>query len=197
MRVLIVYCHPDPQSFTASARAAAERGLTRAGHEVRCADLYAEGFDPVMRREELCAYHTRDDNERPVAAELERLRWAEALVFVYPTWWYAQPALLKGWLDRVWVPHATFTMPEGGKPIGRTMTNIRAIIAITSLGSPRWWWWLMGAPGQRILLRGIGALCHRKVKRRWIALHCIDSADAAAKERFLHRVESELAAAIN
>ena len=102
MRVLPVVCHPDPESFTAAVRAAVGRGLARDGHEVRVADLYAEGFDPVLRRDERRGYHTAGTNELPVAAELERLRWAEALVFVYPTCWYAQPAMLKGWLERVW-----------------------------------------------------------------------------------------------
>ena len=137
MRVLLIYCHPNPESFTAALRAAAERGLAAAGHDVRVADLYGEEFDPVLRREERAAYHTAGENERPIAAEIERIKWAEALVFVYPTWWYGQPAMLKGWLDRVWVPHVTFTMPTETKPIGRNMTNIRIIVAVTTLGSPR------------------------------------------------------------
>jgi NAD(P)H dehydrogenase (quinone) len=192
MRVLLIYCHPNPESFTAAVRVAAERGLAAAGHDVRVADLYGENFDPVMRREERAVYHTAGENERPVAAEIARIKWAEALVFVYPTWWYGQPAMLKGWLDRVWVPHVTFTMPTETKPIGRNMTNIRVIAAITTLGSPRWWWTIVGAPGRRILLTGIGALCHPRVKRRWIALHSIDTVGAEARSAFLTRVEREM-----
>ena len=52
-------------------------------------------------------------NEVPVADQLDHLRWAEGLVFVYPTWWYSLPAMLKGWIDRVWVPFATFELPQG------------------------------------------------------------------------------------
>lgn len=192
MRVLLVYCHPDPESFTAAVRAAAERGLAAGGHEVRVADLYAEGFDPVMSRAERAAYHTAGDNERPVAVEIERLRWAEALVFVYPTWWYGQPAMLKGWLDRVWIPHVTFSMPSATKPITRKMTNIRLLAVVTTLGAPRWWWALVGAPGRRILMTGIGMLCHPRVKRCWLALHGIDTASAEARAGFLTRVETTL-----
>ncbi len=192
MRVLLVYCHPNPESFTAAVRVAAERGLAAGGHELRVADLYGENFDPVLRREERAAYHTAGENERPVAAEIERIKWAEALVFVYPTWWYAQPAMLKGWLDRVWIPHVTFTMPTDTMPIGRNMTNIRVIAAVTTLGSPRWWWTIVGAPGRRILMTGIAALCHPRVKRRWIALHSIDTVGLDARAAFLIRVEREM-----
>jgi NAD(P)H dehydrogenase (quinone) len=192
MRVLLVYCHPNPGSFTAAVCAAAQRGLVASGHEVRVADLYGENFNPVLGRDERAAYHTPGENERPVSAEIERIKWAEALVFVYPTWWYGQPAMLKGWLDRVWVPHVTFTMPTETTPIARNMTNIRVIAAVTTLGSPRWWWTLVGAPGRRILLTGIGALCHPRVKRRWIALHSIDTVGAEARAAFLLRVEREL-----
>jgi NAD(P)H dehydrogenase (quinone) len=188
LRVLVVYCHPDPSSFAASVRDVAIAAMEDAGHETRVIDLYAEGFDPAMSREEWRGYHTRDANEAPVAAHLDALRWCEGLVFVYPTWWYAPPAMLKGWLDRVWVPHATFSMPQDGKPIGRVLTNIRMIGVVTTLGSPWWWWTLMGMPGRRIFLTGIAALCAPRARRIWLALHDMDSIDAAARGAFLERV---------
>jgi NAD(P)H dehydrogenase (quinone) len=193
MRVLLVYCHPDPDSFVAAAKAQALDALAAAHHEVRVIDLYAEGFDPVMSRDERRGYHTAGSNEVAVAAHLVHLRWCEALVFVYPTWWYAQPAMLKGWLDRVWVPHATFGMPENGKPISRKLTNIRVMAVITTLGSPFWWWRIVGEPGRRILLRGMGVLCHPRLKRRWIALHNMDSTSPDQRDAFLARVRREMA----
>lgn len=194
MRILLIYCHPNPESFTAAIRDAAVAGLKRAGHDVRVVDLHAENFDPVMRRAERAAYHTAGTNEAPVADHLAHLRWAEALVFVYPTWWYGQPAMLKGWLDRVWIPHATFTMPENGKPIARVLTGIRIMVAITTLGSPKWWWLIVGQPGRRILLSGIGALIHPRAKKLWLALHDINSCDAGGRAAFLQRVEARMAA---
>ncbi len=115
-------------------------------------------------------------------------------MLVYPTWWYGQPAMLKGWLDRVWVPHATFRMPEPGKPIGRILTNIRFIAAVSTLGSPWWWWTLaMGEPGRRILLRGLSVLCAPGCRTKWLALHRMDSASEAERTRFLAKVESTFA----
>lgn len=194
MRILVVYCHPNPESFVAAVKATAVAALIAVGHEVRVADLYAEGFNPVLTRDEREDYHTPGSNEAPVASDLERLRWCEAIVFVYPTWWYAQPAMLKGWLDRVWVPHATFGMPENGKPISRKLTNIRVMAVITTLGAPFWWWRIMGEPGRRILLRGMGMLCHPRLKRHWIALHDLDSTTPDQRAVFLTRVKREMSA---
>ncbi len=194
MKVLVVHCHPSPESFTAAVRDRVLKGLATAGHEARLIDLYADGFDPVMSRQEREDYHTPELNEEPVAAHLEALRWCEALVLVYPTWWYGQPAMLKGWLDRVWVPHATFRMPEPGKPIGRILTNIRFIAAVSTLGSPWWWWTLaMGEPGRRILLRGLSVLCAPGCRTKWLALHRMDSATQAERTRFLDKVETTFA----
>jgi putative NADPH-quinone reductase len=195
MRALVVHCHPIAESFGAAVRDRVLKGLAAAGHEARLIDLYAIGFDPVLSAEGREAYHTAGANEAGVEEHLAALRWCEALVFVYPTWWYGPPAMLKGWLDRVWVPHATFRMPEPGRPIGRVLTNIRHIAAVSTLGSPWWWWrWVMGEPGRRMLLRGLGALCAPRCRTLWLALHRMDSAGPEARRRFLDRVEQRMAA---
>ncbi|MGL4976248.1 MAG: NAD(P)H-dependent oxidoreductase, partial [Bosea sp. (in: a-proteobacteria)] len=123
MRALVVYCHPVPESFTAAVRDRVLAGLAKAGHETKLLDLYAMEFNPVLGAQERRDYHTPGLNEEPVAEHLEALKWCEMLIFVYPTWWYGLPAMLKGWLDRVWVPHATFKIPEPGKAITRVLTD--------------------------------------------------------------------------
>ncbi len=192
MRVLVVYCHPCPESFVSAVKDETMKALAEAGHETRLLDLYAMGFDPVLSAEGRRIYHTAGDNERGIEEHLAALRWCEALIFVYPTWWYGQPAMLKGWLDRVWVPHATFAMPEGNKPIGRVLTNIRLIGAISTLGSPKWWWWIMGAPGRRTLLTGLSVLCAPRCRTFWLGLHRMDSATAAERAGFLSTVRQRL-----
>jgi putative NADPH-quinone reductase len=195
MRILVIHCHPCAESYGAALRDEACAALAEAGHEVDLLDLYAEGFDPVMREAERRAYHTPGENEAPVAGHLDRLRQAEGLIFVYPTWWYGPPAMLKGWLDRVWVPHATFGMPEKGRPIRPVLTHIRLIGAISTLGSP-WWWWtfVMGAPGRRILLRGLKPLIARNAVSLWLALHEMDSTTLEQRQAFLARVRRKLMA---
>lgn len=193
MHILLVYSHPCEESYGAALRDRAIASLESAGHSVDLLDLYAEGFDPVLDAEERRGYHTPGENEKPVAGHLARLRKAEGLIFVYPTWWYGPPAMLKGWIDRVFVPHATFKMPEPGKPISRVMTHIRVVGAISTLGSPLWWWWLMGMPGRRMLLTGISVLCSPKVRTFWLGLHRMDSTTPEQRTRFLDKVATRLA----
>jgi NAD(P)H dehydrogenase (quinone) len=195
MRALVVYCHPQAESFTAAVRRRVLAGLDAAGHEVRVLDLYAMGFEPVLSAQGRADYHTPGLNETEVADHLAALRWCEALIFVYPTWWYGPPAMLKGWLDRVWVPYATFEMPKPGRPIGRVLTNVRFIAAVSTLGSP-WWWWKvgMGEPGRRMLLRGLSVLCAPGCRTQWLALHRMDSVCEAKRLGFLAKVERTFAA---
>lgn len=190
MRLLIIYCHPVPESLTASVRDTIVGALEKTGrHELKLVDLYAEKFNPVMSTEERRGYHTKGDNEIPVATYVEQLKWADGLIFVYPTWWFGLPAMLKGWLDRVWVPYATFVLPEPGVPVQPVLKNIRYIAAISTCGAP---WWLLkfvGDPGRRTLLRGIGNICAKRCRKLWMAHYRIDSSTDATRRAFLSRVE--------
>jgi NAD(P)H dehydrogenase (quinone) len=192
MRVLLVYCHPCEESFGRALRDAALTALKTAGHEVRLADLYAEGFEPVMSAAERRNYHTEVANEHPVADHLENLRWAEALVFVYPTWWFGLPAMLKGWLDRVFVPHATFTMPTADTPIQPRLTHIRRVVVVTTCGASWLISKLMGEPGRKTLLRGIRRLCHPWCRTRYLALYLMDSSTQDRRAAFIAKVETVL-----
>jgi NAD(P)H dehydrogenase (quinone) len=193
MNVLVVYCHPLADSYSAAVREAALAQLAADGHDVKLLDLYAMGFDPVLSAQERRDYHTPGRNEQGVGEHLAALRWCEGLIFIYPTWWYGPPAMLKGWLDRVWIPHATFGMPERNKSITRMLTNIRVIGAISTLGSPSWWWWLMGMPGRRMLLTGLSVLCAPRCRTFWLGLHQMDSASAEERAGFLGKVRARLA----
>ncbi|MFT6774483.1 MAG: NAD(P)H dehydrogenase (quinone) [Paracoccaceae bacterium] len=193
MRLLLVFCHPVPDSFGAALRDRVADAARGKGHEVRVKDLYAEGFDPVMSCEERLGYHDAVTNELPVAKELEAVRWAEGLIFVHPTWWYSQPAMLKGWLDRVLVPHVAFTMPTHTDPIRPGLNNIRLVAQITTLGSPWWLWTLMGRPGRSVLLRGVASCCAPRCKTFFMGLHKMDTASADDRSAFLARVSRRIA----
>lgn len=190
MRILVVYCHPCPESLTASVRDTVVKALEKGNrHELRLVDLYGEGFNPVMSGDERRGYHTPGTNEIPVRKYLDELKWAEGLVFVYPTWWFGLPAMLKGWLDRVWVPFATFVLPEPGVPVQPVLKDIRLIAAVSTCGAP---WWLLkyvGDPGRRTLMRGIANICARRCRKLWLAHYRIDSSTDQSRARFLARVD--------
>ena len=191
MRILLVLAHPQPESFAHAVQERARAGLQRAGHEVRLLDLYGIGFDPVMSEADRRDYHTPGLNEVRVADQLAHLRWAEGLIFVYPTWWYSLPAMLKGWIDRVWVPFATFELPQGLAPVQGRMRNIRLIGGFSTYGSP--WWWIRlvsGDPGRRIVMKGLRPLCHPRCRSFWMGHYRMDSSTPASRARFLRKVEA-------
>jgi NAD(P)H dehydrogenase (quinone) len=103
MHALIVVAHPDPKSLSHSVTAQVATGvaLSGDGHSFEIADLAAEGFDPRFTATDL-AVHRRDvPAPADVAAEQARIDRADALVLVYPLYWWSMPGLLKGWIDRV------------------------------------------------------------------------------------------------
>ena len=103
MHALIVVSHHDPQSLTHSIALQAAAGLTAAGHTFEIADLAAEGFDPRYGAADQRVHRTRAQPPADVQAEQARIDRADALVLAFPIYWWSLPALLKGWVDRVFV----------------------------------------------------------------------------------------------
>ena len=194
MRALVVFAHPVPESFGAAVRDTVVAALAGNGHDVRVVDLNAIGFNPVMSADERRHHFDRDVNEIPVADQIEHIKWCEMLVFVYPTWWYGLPAILKGWLDRVWVPYVAFTMPEKeGENIRPNMQHIRRLEVVTTCGAS---WWLskwVGEPGRRTLLRGLRTLCHPLCRTHYMAHYLMDSSTQQSRAAYLDKVRARFA----
>ena len=190
MRALVIYCHPDPDSFTAAVRDRVLARLAEAGAEVRLHDLYAAGFAPVLSRAEWQGYLDSPANRAPVAGEVDDLAWCDTLIFVYPTWWYGLPALLKGWLDRVLLPDVAFLMPAAeGETIRPGLTHVTRLGVFTTCGASRWLTFLVGAPGKRTLLRGVGFLCAPRRRTAFAAHYLMDSSTPASRAAHLSRVD--------
>ncbi|MGX9965969.1 NAD(P)H-dependent oxidoreductase [Roseomonas sp. F4] len=191
MRVLMIYCHPRPDSFAAALRDAARAALEAKGHEVEVRDLYAEGFNPALSAEERGRYHSVTDNLAGVESHVGSLQRADALLLVHPTWWYGMPAMLKGWFDRVWAPGVAFQLGDGA--ITPLLTNIRRIGVITTYGSPNWLLWYIGHPDRKLVNRGIRRLCARDCRTDWYTLARMDHRTQPEREAFLARVGREMA----
>ena len=191
MRVLLVLCNPRPDSFNAALREAAASALEAAGHEVESLDLYEENFDPRLSARERGAYYDAETGRPELAGHIAALRRAEALVLVYPTWWFGLPAMLKGWFDRVWLPGIAFAL-GGAKVLQPRLTNIRRIAVVTTYGSPRWLLWLVGWPDWRLFRFGIRPLCAPRCRLDWIALTGMDGATEQMRTRFLARLHRRL-----
>jgi NAD(P)H dehydrogenase (quinone) len=116
VKILIVHAHPEPRSFSSAMARTAAAALSESGHEVRLVDLYGRGWDPVSGRRNFTttkdpAYFKQQVEEQHATAhsgfseeiltEIENLEWCDALIFSFPLWWFGMPAILKGWVDRV------------------------------------------------------------------------------------------------
>lgn len=193
MRALVIHCHPRQDSFTAAVRDTVLERLAAAGAEARVIDLYARAFRPEMSAAEHAGYLDCPDNRAPVAEDVELIGWADTLIFVYPTWWYGLPAMLKGWLDRVLLPDVAFLMPDDAhKTIRRGLTHITRLGVFTTCGASRWLTFFVGAPGKRTLMRGVGLICAPRLRRSFAAHYLMDSSTPQSRARHLARVRRKM-----
>ncbi|MEW9805129.1 NAD(P)H-dependent oxidoreductase [Mesorhizobium marinum] len=194
MKWLVVYCHPVPESFGAAVRDAAVEALSGRGDDVRLLDLYAEGFDPVLGAEERRSYNDRAPSDPKLATHIEHLGWAEGVLFVYPTWWYGLPAMLKGWFDRVWATDVAFKLPTDGGRILSLVPHIRKIGVVTTCGATWWISLLMGQPGRKTILRGMRALCAPTARTLYLAHYDMDRSTSQSRAAFLAKVRRKVTA---
>ncbi len=193
MRALIVYSHPAEGSFNAAIRDLAVEKLRGVGAEVRVSDLYAEGFQPVLTNEEWSGYLDHPTNRRPVEAHCADIEWCDTLIFVYPTWWYGLPAMLKGWLDRVLLPEVAFLMPDAAhRTIRPGLHHIARLGVFTTCGASWWLTRFIGEPGRRQLMRGVGLLLHPRARKVFAAHYLMDSSTPESRSRHLDKVAARM-----
>ena len=193
MRVLVIFSHPVETSFNAAMHRQVVESLRAAGHEVDDCDLYAEGFNPVMSREERLGYHEVPANRAPVEGYVDRLLWAEALVFCFPTWCFGLPAMLKGFFDRVLMPGVAFDIsdPANVKP---ALTHIKRIVGVVTYGRPRWTAWFMGDPPRKSITRYLRQLTGGGVRVNYYAHYHMNMATPKSLNAFKQRVSRAMAA---
>ncbi|MFC9994203.1 NAD(P)H-dependent oxidoreductase [Nocardia sp. NPDC127526] len=155
MKTLIVYAHPEPKSLNGSLKDLAVSTLESAGHEVRVSDLYAMKWKAVVDAadygpEASSPLKVALDSGRAfetgtltpdVRAEQEKLLWADTIIFQFPLWWYTMPAILKGWVDRVFTYRFAYGVGEHtetkyGERYGEgTLAGKKALLSVT-VGGP-------------------------------------------------------------
>jgi NAD(P)H dehydrogenase (quinone) len=191
-RTLLVHAHPVATSYSAALRDRAEAALTARGDNVDVLDLYGERFNPYLDADEWSPDTPGGEDRPDLRRYIDRLRRADHLVFVYPTWFGGPPAMFKGWLDRVWVEGVAFEkVPGSNRPRARLL-HVRSITVITTYGSSRRVNMLEGEPGKLLVRRWLRVLCHPLARSRWLALYGMDRATDAEREAFLDRVGKAL-----
>jgi putative NADPH-quinone reductase len=147
-----------------------------------------------MTPDEREAYHGDTPILDPMVAEHAALvQRAEAIVFVYPTWWSGLPAILKGWLERVLVPGVGFVLDERTNKVRPGLGQMRQLVGISTYGSPRSYVRLINDNGRRIITRALRMSCGLRVRTRWLGLYAVDTSTPAQRDEFLALVERQMA----
>ena len=189
MRVLVYYAHPVETSFVAALHEKTVTTLRARGHEVDDCDLNAEGFSPVLTREERIGYHDTAINRAPVEPYVQRLLWAEAIVLVYPVWNFGFPAILKGVLDRVFLPGVSFHMNGGGYNPG--LHHIKKLAAVCTYGGHRWRAMAMGDPPRKCVTRMLRYLIKPGAPCQYLAHYDMNNTTPERRAKFLGEVKAK------
>lgn len=137
-KILIINGHPDKESFNFSLAESYKKGAVASGAEVKEIVIRELDFNPNLQ----FGYRKRTDLEPDLMEAQEKIKWAEHLVWVYPVWWGSVPALMKGFIDRVFLPGFAFQKRENSVWWDKLLTNKSARI-ISTLDQPAWYYWLV------------------------------------------------------
>lgn len=149
MNILIVYAHPEPQSMNGAMLSTAIDALTAEGHAVQVSDLYGMQFNPVSDRSNFTtvlnpAYYKQQLEEMHATevngftphlnTEQEKVEWCDLMIWQFPMWWFGVPAILKGWVDRVFAMGRTYG--EGRLYAKGVFSGKKALLSLTTGGGP-------------------------------------------------------------
>lgn len=155
--ILFVLSHPKPKSLNHYLYEDLNKHLSsNINHQIKTIDLYKEKF-------EACSLLTREDCNEEIILKYQRmLMWSDHIIFIFPVWWYNYPAALKGFFDRVFVPHFAYKYNEKGLPEGLLKNKTSSIIR--TFGSPRIAKLWFGNGNLKGLIRGTLGFCGIKNK---------------------------------
>lgn len=173
MRVHVIYANPKPDGLCAGLCRAVVASL--GAHEVDLLDLYADKFDPVKPPHEVAEHDRRMSPGHAlqplteIQPYVDRLVRAEALVVIFPVWYFGLPAILKGYFDRVLLPGVAFRF-ESGRMRGQ-LDALRAVVGIATYGSPRLAAWWFGDPTRRFIRQQLPAMATKRPIVRYFPIH--------------------------
>ena len=137
-KVLIINGHPDVESFNFSIAEAYKRGALESGAEIKEIIVRDLNFNPNLQ----FGYRKRTELEPDLLEAQQKITWAEHIVWIYPVWWGLYPAILKGFIDRVFLPGFAFAKRENSVWWDKLLTGKSARI-ISTLDQPAWYYWLI------------------------------------------------------
>ncbi len=158
-KILVILGHPDSESFCGALADAYIEGANTAGNEIRTLKLGDLNFDPILWK----GYSKIQELESDLVKAQELILWSNHIVFIYPNWWGAMPALLKGFFDRAFLPGFAFKYREGS-PFWDKLLAGRTAHLIVTMDTPPWYYrWIYRRPGHNEMKRTILGFCGIKV----------------------------------
>ena len=155
MKILVILAHPSNISFCKSVAHIYQETASQRGHEVKRIDLASLQFDPLLHD----GYKTIQELEPDLVAAQKLILWSDHIVWIYPNWWGAMPALLKGFIDRTFVPGFAFKYRDNSKLWDKLLTGRTAHLYVT-MDSPPWYYrWFTKMPGHQQMRRAILNFC--------------------------------------
>lgn len=155
-RILVLLGHPDQESFCGELADTYDKTARTHGHEVRLLRLGELHFDPILRQ----GYKKGMQALEPdLVAAQQAIAWAEHLVFVYPIWWGAMPALLKGFIDRVFLPSFAYKYRRGSSMWDKLLEGRSADLLVTMDAPPWYFRWVQRMPGHNQMKKTILEFC--------------------------------------
>ena len=185
MNYLIVYAHPNPKSFCHAIKEEIEARIKQQGAEPVVRDLYQQGFNSALSSGDFVQF-LQHVTPADIQKEQEFIRKADVLIFVYPVWWFSMPAILKGYIDRV------FSRGFAYEPAGHIIKGLlpgKKVMIFSTTGGPRFAYFLLGykAAIKTTIDAGIFKFCGMKV-----ALHkyfyAVPAITDAARKKMLAEI---------
>lgn len=133
-RILLINGHPDKQSFNNALSQAYQEGLAKTEASVKQINIVDLDFNPNLE----FGYRKRTALEPDLETAIEQIKWADHLVWFFPVWWYGYPALMKGFVDRTFLPGITF-QPVEGKAIPKKLLKGKTARIVVTADTPAWY----------------------------------------------------------
>ncbi|MUG87775.1 flavodoxin family protein [Paenibacillus timonensis] len=185
MNVLVINGHPNPESYcTALAGAYRDAAASQASAKVREIDLSRSAFDLILKY----GYRQRTELEDELREAQELIRWADHLVFVYPTWWGTMPAVLKGFFDRVFLPGFAYKHQPNSLLWDKLLKGKTAHLIVT-MDTPSWYnRWFYKRAGHRVMRNNILGYCGIKTVRI-TEFNRVSSSQESTRLKWLEKVK--------
>lgn len=189
MKQLLIYCHPQSGSFCRAIADTAVQAIHARRDEVMMRDLYAMHFVPALSGRDLLSF-AEAQTPPDIIEEQRHIAWADRLIFVYPLWWSAMPAVLKGYIDRVFAEGFAFSAAETGL---QGLLVGKEVLAFTTMGMPEALCEESGvAKSVRLAVdEGIFSLCGMKVVEHRL-FGSVTAVDDAARQKMLEEVSQKV-----